>query len=788
MVNRWAQGAPYGTTAIPYIGENGNWWVNQEDTGVKAQGPQGPQGLRGEAGIGAPGPALMYEDMTEEQKLELASHYTDDMQAIKDSCIADTNALIATAKTEMDATKAAALEEAATIAEEKTAGIVNAAVENAQAEIDASVATATTNINAAAANAENSKVAAQEAANSATATLESMQNIKQEAITAAQNAAAETATSTVNTLVEQAQADIDANITEAKNVATAAATNADASKVEANTSANSAASSATAAANSATEANAAKVAAEAAANSVTLDADAMNAAVQASKSYAVGGTGTREGEDADNSKYYYGLCKTLVESNGSSFLGDCRYSELPADAPIGTIYRIIGDEETGGGFAADLNDEATRAKFDEAIAMADTFEKKLEAYAIILPKMYEPGSLFIKTAAGWEPFTQQHNNILLDTMCVLGRGVDSAGGGGASSSLLETIGYAKISNMSELPDNIFADNCAGVNVTDGSYTFTQEAASYTIHVAKANTDGSNTVGECVLTNSLNLRSGNVYTIVPLVDYNCLDVFRITLVNTADDTVILELTSLDFVYVGYINSTTSFKSLSLDKDVVAKVILHVEDSSVSEDGATINLGIFDYTVRATQFLTVDKRLNGLSTSVSFISDKLGNTLRTLEEVDANTEGGHLVDALAIKQLNRNFAYDENGIYGYCRKVDGADTVIPFSSGDFELISQKAVVDGYSEAEVSYTYTSNTKGKILVFISTDYETNPGTRTVYVKINGVEQEASITDGRVILSHTLTNVQYLLDVNVGDIVEVYAYVQRGGNSYPYAMYAIYG
>lgn len=343
MVNRWSQGAPYGTTAIPYIGENGNWWVNQEDTGVKAQGPQGQQGQRGEAGIGVPGPALMYEDMTEEQKLELASHYTDDMQAIKDSCIADTNALIATAKTEMDATKAAALEEAATIAEQTTTGIVNKAVENAQAEIDASVATATTNINAAAANAENSKVVAQEAANSATATLESMQNIKQEAITAAQNAAAETATSTVNTLVEQAQADIDANITEAKNVATAAATNADASKVEANTSANSAAFSATAAANSATEANAAKVAAEAAANSVTLDADAMNAAVQASKSYAVGGTGTREGEDADNSKYYYGLCKTLAESGGSSYMGECAYADLPADATVGAIYKITDE-------------------------------------------------------------------------------------------------------------------------------------------------------------------------------------------------------------------------------------------------------------------------------------------------------------------------------------------------------------------------------------------------------------------------------------------------------------
>ena len=34
----------------PNIGENGNWWVNGEDTGIPAQGPQGPQGEPGEDG------------------------------------------------------------------------------------------------------------------------------------------------------------------------------------------------------------------------------------------------------------------------------------------------------------------------------------------------------------------------------------------------------------------------------------------------------------------------------------------------------------------------------------------------------------------------------------------------------------------------------------------------------------------------------------------------------------------------------------------------------------------
>lgn len=28
----------------PYIGDNGNWFVDKKDTGVKAQGPTGAQG------------------------------------------------------------------------------------------------------------------------------------------------------------------------------------------------------------------------------------------------------------------------------------------------------------------------------------------------------------------------------------------------------------------------------------------------------------------------------------------------------------------------------------------------------------------------------------------------------------------------------------------------------------------------------------------------------------------------------------------------------------------------
>lgn len=165
--NRWSQGAPYGTSAIPYVGKNGNWWVNQEDTGVKAQGEVGPQGPKGDAGIGAPGPALKYEDMTEEQKQELSSHYTPEMLAIKDDTIAEAAALKEQTIAEVNAIKEATVEDSRTVASEVTTEIMDKAIADAQAEIDAAVKENADNISTAVTNAENAMVRAEASANSA---------------------------------------------------------------------------------------------------------------------------------------------------------------------------------------------------------------------------------------------------------------------------------------------------------------------------------------------------------------------------------------------------------------------------------------------------------------------------------------------------------------------------------------------------------------------------------------------------------------------------------------------
>ena len=36
--------------STPYVGENGNWWVGEQDQGVAAQGPRGEKGETGATG------------------------------------------------------------------------------------------------------------------------------------------------------------------------------------------------------------------------------------------------------------------------------------------------------------------------------------------------------------------------------------------------------------------------------------------------------------------------------------------------------------------------------------------------------------------------------------------------------------------------------------------------------------------------------------------------------------------------------------------------------------------
>lgn len=43
-------GCTSGTIATPVIGENGNWFIGNDDTGVNAKGLTGAEGVRGSKG------------------------------------------------------------------------------------------------------------------------------------------------------------------------------------------------------------------------------------------------------------------------------------------------------------------------------------------------------------------------------------------------------------------------------------------------------------------------------------------------------------------------------------------------------------------------------------------------------------------------------------------------------------------------------------------------------------------------------------------------------------------
>lgn len=74
--------------------------------------------------------------------------------------------------------------------------------------------------------------------------------------------------------------------------------------------------------------------------------EAASSSEKLSKSYAVGGTGIRDGEDTDNSRYYYEMSKTIVENMTGGFvpMGSIFFSELAsAEKATGYTYNIKDD-------------------------------------------------------------------------------------------------------------------------------------------------------------------------------------------------------------------------------------------------------------------------------------------------------------------------------------------------------------------------------------------------------------------------------------------------------------
>lgn len=205
--------------------------------------------------------------------------------------------------------------------------LANVKVEVAKAEASAK------NASASEINAKTSETASAASEANAKTYMDTASDKASEASTAASNAA----TSESNAKASAATATDNANSakTYASN-ASASATSASNSATQAGNSATTATTKATAAANLATSA----------------DASAKTA-----QSYAVGGTGTRTGEDADNAKYYYEQTKQVSQSlNGIIPQGTVAFANLPTSGmEYGHMYNVsdafVSDERfnDGGG-------------------------------------------------------------------------------------------------------------------------------------------------------------------------------------------------------------------------------------------------------------------------------------------------------------------------------------------------------------------------------------------------------------------------------------------------------
>ena len=164
--------------------------------------------------------------------------------------------------------------------------------------------------------------------------------------------ASENAAKASETAAKTSETNAKASETAAAKSATAAAiseTNAKASETSASQSAATATSEAASASQSASTAiDKATIATQKATEIIGKAESAADSATKA-QSYAVGGTGSREGEDFDNAKYYYQQAKDISEGlkGGLQPHGTVAFADLPALADVSTGWMFnISDEFT----------------------------------------------------------------------------------------------------------------------------------------------------------------------------------------------------------------------------------------------------------------------------------------------------------------------------------------------------------------------------------------------------------------------------------------------------------
>lgn len=218
------------------------------------------------------------------------------------------------------------------------------------------------------------EVAKAEASKTAASTSEANAKASENAAKASENAAAESAENSATSATNAANSANTASskATEAANSASSASTSA----TTATNKASAAATSATNAANSASTATNKATSASTSASNAATSATNADTYAKKSQSYAVGGTGTRTGENTDNSKYYYEQAKAISESFAGALrpMGTVTFANLPAleNATEGDMYNIsdkfttTDDFKEGSGFVIPSGANVYKTAGDDA--------------------------------------------------------------------------------------------------------------------------------------------------------------------------------------------------------------------------------------------------------------------------------------------------------------------------------------------------------------------------------------------------------------------------------------
>lgn len=193
-------------------------------------------------------------------------------------------------------------------------------------------------------SAEGSATSATASATTATASATTAVNAANSALLSATNAStSETNASTSETNAFTYASNASASATSAST----SATNASTSESNASASASSASASATSASGSASSASTSATNAATSASNASASASSASVDATLSKSYAVGGTNSRSGEDNDNSKYYKEQCEQIASALQGGFIpmGTVMFANLPTNASAGWMYNV-SDEFT----------------------------------------------------------------------------------------------------------------------------------------------------------------------------------------------------------------------------------------------------------------------------------------------------------------------------------------------------------------------------------------------------------------------------------------------------------